>query len=82
MIELVLVHCNLADNLYQQKSDLLYNFTPNKSYAYLLKVGPCNSAFLKTYNTQFYEITITFTDQNGGPSEMEDKVKFPLVMNK
>ena len=32
--------CNLADNENQQKSDALYTFTPNKSYAYLLNIAP------------------------------------------
>ena len=33
---LALVQCNLADNQYQQKSEVLYTFTLNKSYAYWL----------------------------------------------
>ena len=32
VVEVVLVQCNLADNQYQQKSEVLYIFTPNKSY--------------------------------------------------
>ena len=40
--EVVLVQCNLVDNQYQQKSEVLYTFTPNKSYAYLLHVEPSN----------------------------------------
>ena len=32
VVEVVLVQCNLVDNQYQQKSELLYTFTPNKSY--------------------------------------------------
>ena len=35
VVEVVLDQCNLADNQYQQKSAVLYTFTPNKSYAYL-----------------------------------------------
>ena len=35
-----------------------------KSYAYLLNVEPSNLLFLKTYNTEYDEIIITFTDQN------------------
>ena len=38
VVEVVLVQCNLVDNQYQQKSKVLYTFTPNKSYAYLLKM--------------------------------------------
>ena len=55
VVEVVLVQCNLVDNQYQQKSEVLYNFTPSKSYAYLLNVEPSNLLFLKTYNTEFDE---------------------------
>ena len=37
-VELVLVECDLVDNQYQQKYEVLQTFTPNKSYAYLLNV--------------------------------------------
>ena len=56
VFEVVLVHCNLVDNQYQQKSEVLCSFTPNKFYAYLLNVEPSNLVFLKTYNTEFHEI--------------------------
>ena len=32
IVELVLVHCNLANNDYQQDSRILYNFVPNKTF--------------------------------------------------
>ena len=32
IFEVVLVQCNLVDSQYQQKSEVLYTFTPNKSY--------------------------------------------------
>ena len=51
--EVFLVQCNLVDNNYQQKSEVLYAFTLNKSYAYLLNVEPSNLVFLKTYKTEF-----------------------------
>ena len=38
--------------------------------------------FLKTCNTEFDKITITFTDQNGRPLEIEDKVNLTLLINK
>ena len=34
VLEAVLVQCNLVDNQYQQTSEVLYTFMPNKSYAY------------------------------------------------
>ena len=48
VLEVVLVQSNLVDNQYQ-KSKVLYTFTPNKSYAYLLNVETINLVFLKTY---------------------------------
>ena len=82
VVEVVLVQCNLVDNRYQQKSEILYTFMPNKSYAYLSNVEPSNLVFLKTYNTEFDEIIITFTDQNGRPLEIEHKVNLTLLFNK
>ena len=63
-------------------SEVLQTFTPNKSYAYLLNVEPSNLEFLKTYDTEFDEIIITFTDQNGRPLKTEDKVDLTLLINK
>ena len=45
VIEAVLVRCNLVDNQYQAKSEILYTFMPNKSYGYLLNVEPNNLVF-------------------------------------
>ena len=53
VVEVVLVQCNLVYNQYQQKSEVLYTFNPNKCYAYLLNVEPSNLVFLKTYNNEF-----------------------------
>ena len=45
-----LVQCNLVDNQYQQKFEVLYTFMPNKSYTSLLNqnVETSNLVFLKT----------------------------------
>ena len=80
--EVILIRYNLVDNQYQQQSDVLYTFTPNKSYAKLLDLEPSNLVFLKTYNTEFGEIIITLTDQNVRPLEMEDKVNLTSLINK
>ena len=79
VVELVLVQCNLIDNQCKQKSELLQTFRPNKSYVYLLNVGPSNLVFLKSYSTEFYEIIITFTDQNDRPLEI--KGSLTLLIN-
>ena len=60
---------------------MLYTFSPNKSYAYLLSVEPSNLVFLKTYNTEFDETIIIFIDENGKPLEVEDKVNLALLIN-
>ena len=48
VVEVVLVQCNLVDNQYQQTSEVLYTFMPNKSYVYLLNVELSNLVLLKT----------------------------------
>ena len=53
----------------------------NKSYAYLLNVESSNLVFSKTDNTEFDDIIITFTDQNGTLSEVEDKVHLAWLIN-
>ena len=62
-------------------SEPLSTVTPNKSYPYLVNVEPSNLVFLRTYNTEFDEIVMTVTDQNGRPLEIEDKVNFKLIIN-
>ena len=82
VVLVVLVQYNLVDNQYQQKSEVLYTFTLNKSYVYLLNVEVSNLVSLKTYTREFDEIIITFTDQNYRPLEIEDKIDLTLLVNK
>ena len=44
--EIVLVHCNIGNNDYQQNSRVLYAFVPNKPLGSLLKNSPKNHIFL------------------------------------
>ena len=37
IIEIVLVHCNIVNNDYQQDTRVLHIFVPNKSFGQLLK---------------------------------------------
>ena len=53
IVELVLIHFNLANNNYQQNSRILYTFVPNKPFGSLLEISPPNHIFLKTFNTEF-----------------------------
>ena len=45
--EVVLVHCNIANNDHQQDSRVLYTFVPNKPFGCLLEISPANHIFLK-----------------------------------
>ena len=48
----------------------------------MLNVEPSNLVFSKTYNTEFDEIIIKFTNQNGRPLEAEDKNNLKLLIKK
>ena len=45
VVELVLVHSNLANNDYQQDSRILFTFVPNKSFGSLLEISQTNHVF-------------------------------------
>ena len=45
--EVVLVHCNIANNDYQQDSRVLCTFVSNKPFGSLLEISPTNDIFLK-----------------------------------
>ena len=78
--ELVLVRCNLVDNDYQQDSRILYTFVPNKTFDSLLEVSPTIHVFLKTFNSEFQEIKIWFTDRTSTPLEVEDRINVTLII--
>ena len=42
IVELVLIHCNLVNNNYQQNSRIFYTFTSDKSLGSLLQTSPPN----------------------------------------
>ena len=78
--ELVLVHCNLVNNDYQQDSRILYAFVPNRTFDSLLEISPTNRVFLKTFNSEFQKIKVWFTDQTSKPLELEDKINVTLII--
>ena len=43
--EVVLIHCNVVNNSYQQSSRVLYTFVPNKSFVQLLDISLKNLIF-------------------------------------
>ena len=80
IVELVLIHCNVVNNNYQQNSRIIYTFVPNKPFGSLLEISPPNHVFLKTFNSEFQEIKVWFTDQNIRPLEVEDKINLALIV--
>ena len=80
IIEVVLNHCNIFNNGYQQDSWVLYTFGPNKSFGNLLENSPTNQIFKKTFNSEFQVIEVWFTDQNSQSLEIEDRKNLTLVI--
>ena len=72
IIEVVLVNCNMVNNNYQQDSRVLYTFVPIKPFSSLLEISQTNHIFLKTYNSEYNELEVWFTDQNSNPLKVED----------
>ena len=75
-VDLVLVHCNLVNNSYQQASKVLFTFVPNKKYRQLITVSSNSLIILKTINAEFSFIEIWFMDQDNRPLEIEDSETF------
>ena len=78
--EVVLVHCNIVYNYYQQDSKVLNTFVPNKPFGSLLEISPTNNIFLKTFNSEYDEIKVWFTDQNIQALEIEEKINLTMVI--
>ena len=79
-VEVVLVHCNLVNNRYQQTSKVLFNFVPNKQFGQLITISPHSLTMLKTTNSEFPFIQVWFTDQNNRPLEIEDSINITLII--
>ena len=78
--EVVLIHCDIVNNDYQHHLKVLYTFVPNKLFGSLLDISPTNHMFLKTYNSEYYQIKVWFTDQNSQSLEMEDRINLTMVI--
>ena len=77
--EVVLTHRSTIVD-YQQDSRVVYMFVPNKPFGSLLEVSLRNHIFLKTFNSEYDEIKVWFTDQNSQPLEIEDRINLTLVI--
>ena len=51
--EIILVHCNIVNNDYQQDSRVLHTFVTNKPFGSLLEISPTNHIFLETFNSEY-----------------------------
>ena len=78
--EVVLVHCDIVNNDYQQDSRVLYTFVHNKPFGTLLEISPTNHIFLNTFNSEYDEIKVWFTDQNSQALETEDRINLTMVI--
>ena len=81
-VEVVLVHCNLVNNSYQQASKELLTFVPNRQFGKLINILPYLLTILKTTNAEFQSIQLWFTDQNKRPLEIEDSTNITLIIEK
>ena len=61
-VEVVLVHCNLVSNNYQQAYKVLFTFALNKQFGQLITITPHSPTMLKTTNAEFSFIETWFTD--------------------
>ena len=78
--EVVLVQCDIVNNDYQQDSRVLFTFVPNKPFGNLLEISATNHIFLKTFNSEYSEFKVRFTDQNSKSLEMEDRINLTRVI--
>ena len=57
-VEVVLMHCNLVNNNYQEVSKVLLTFVPNKQFAQLINIAPHSLIMLSTTNSEFSSIKV------------------------
>ena len=76
-VEVVLVHCNLVNNSYQQASKVLFTFVPNKQFGQLITISPHLVTMLKTTNSEFPFIQEWFSDRL---LEIEGSINVTLII--
>ena len=77
-VENVLIGCNLVDNRVTHNSSILYSFTPDQSFGSLLTIKPYYPQTRFCRNASFNYIEVSFTDQDGKPLDVEDKILVEL----
>ena len=79
-VKVVLVHCNLVNNSYQQASKVLFTFIPNKQFGQLITILPHLLTMLKTTTAEFQSIQLWFTDQKKLEDIVEDIANITLII--
>ena len=51
-------------------------FVPNS----LLEIYPTNHIFLQTFNSEYTNIKVWFTDQNSQPLEIDDRINLTMAI--
>ena len=51
----------------------------NITFGQLLHISPKNFIFLKTFDSEFSDVEVLFTDKSSKPLKIEDKINIPLV---
>ena len=78
--EVILVHCNLVNDSYQQASKVLFTFVPNKQFGQLIIILPHLLTMLKNTNEELQSIQLWFTHQKNRLLEIEDSVNIILII--
>ena len=79
-VEVLLMHCNLVNNSYQQTLKALFTFVPNKPFGQLITVTPHSLTMLKTTTAEFSLTEVWFTDQNNRYAEIAGNVNITLII--
>lgn len=80
MVDVILIHCNVVNNDYQQESKVLFKILTDKQFGQLINISPFSLTMLKITNAEFSFIKLWFTDQNNRPLEIEDNVNITLIV--
>ena len=58
----------------------MYTFVLNKPFGSLLETSQTKYIFLKTFNSEYDEIKVWFTDQKSQPLEIEDRINLTIIV--
>ena len=58
----------------------IQEYCPNKPFGSLLEISSIKHIFLKTFNSEFQEIRIWFTDQSSRLLETEGRINLIMII--